>query len=192
MTTTNLNGMDRSQLNDILHLALIEILGEKQTQEFLGQGGSTAIPLANLHEQLKKAYGISSSKGIEHRVGEACFRHFLKNLGVEMGFFTSDFKLFPINKKVMNGINTLSEIYRRNFNDTIQLMDVGPTYQLKVGNNHSPMDQTAYNGCDIMAGFIKEFMAWVGNGKVYEVNEKECRGKGNGYCIISIGKVPLD
>ena len=192
MTTTKLNGMERSQLNDILHMALIEILGEKQTLDFLGQDGTIAISIPNLHEQLIKAYGIPSSRGIEHRVGEACFRHFLKKMGFELGFFTPDFKLFPIKKKVLTGIHTMSEVYGRNFNDRIQLLDIGPTYQLKVGNNHSLTEPAVCNGCGLVTGFMKEFMAWLGNGKVYEVTENECRREGYGYCIFNIGKVPLD
>ena len=192
MTTTKLNGMERSQLNEILYLALIEILGEKQTQDLLGQDASHLISLSNLHEKLIKTFGCSSSKGIEHRVGQSCFRHFLKRMGSEMGFFQSAFKLFPIKKKILTGFHTMSEVYGRNFNDRIQFTDSGVTYQLKVGNDQSLPVQPLCNGCDLMTGFIKEFMAWVGNGKVYEVNECECRMEGYGYCIFNIGKVPLD
>lgn len=192
MTTTKQNGMERSQLNDILHLALIEILGEKKTMDLLGQDGSTFISLTILHEQLIKVYGISSSKGIEHRVGEACFRHFLKRMGFKMGFFRSAFKLFPIKDKVLTGIHTMSEVYGRNFDDRIEFSDNGTTYELKIGKDHTPLEPTVYKGCDIMSGFIKEFMAWVGNGKVYEVDENECRSKGDVYCILNISKVPLD
>ena len=192
MTTNKLNGMERSQLNDILQLALTEILGEKQTLDLLNQDVSSSITIPNLHEQLIKMYGRSSSKGIEHRIGEACFRHFIKRMGFEMGFFQSAFKLYPIKKKILTGFNTMSEIYGSHFDDRIQFTDTGAIYQLKVGNDLSPVEKTVYNGCDMMTGFIKEFMAWVGNSKVYEVNENECRRNGYRYCIFNIGKVPLD
>jgi hypothetical protein len=192
LTTINAIDTERSRINDILQIALVEILGETQTQYLLDQNKETRISLTRLHQRLEEVYSNPSGKGIEHRVGQACFRYFLQRMGSEMGFFQSTFKLLPIKQKVLTGLNAMSGVGSRIFNEKIQFNEKDSSYQLQIGGK-KPFDRpVGYYGCDFVVGFIKEFMAWVGNGKVYEVNEKECRSKGHDHCIYQISKVPLD
>lgn len=192
MTTTNPIETERSILNELLQIALVEILGETQTQHLLSQNNKTRISLSRLHQQLEKAYGNPSNKGIEHRVGQACFRYFLQRMGSVMGFFQPAYKLSPVKQKVLVGFNAMSEVCSRIFDEKIHIFEDKSAYQLEIGSEKSLHEPVGYYGCDFVVGFIKEFMAWVGNGKVYEVNEKECRSNGHDHCIYQISKVPLD
>lgn len=192
MTTTNSNITERSRLNNILHISLLEILGETQTQEFLGQNYEIPVSPSTLHNSLVNTFGALSSSGIEHRIGQAFFRHFIKWMGSDLGFFQSSYKLLPVKNKIIIGFKILSDLYARIFEDKLRIAEDESGYQLQVGNEFPPSDRITYYGCNFIIGFLKEFMSWMGNGKVYAVNEKECRIKGSAFCIFIIGKVPLE
>ncbi len=165
MTTTNPIETERSRYNEILKIALVEILGETQAQHLLGQNKNTRISPSNLHLQLEEIYGNPQNKGIEHRVGQACFRYYLQRMGSEMGFFQPSYKLLPVKQKVLTGLHTMSGVYERIFNDRIHFSEDISAYQVKIGNEESVHEPVEYYGCDIITGFIKEFMSWVGSGK---------------------------
>jgi hypothetical protein len=192
LTTTNPIETERLRYNEILKIALLEILGETQAQNLLGQSRNIRISPSNLHLKLEKTYGNPQNKGIEHRVGQACFRYYLQRMGSEIGLFQPSYKLLPVKQKVLTGLLTMSGVYERIFNDKIHFSEDESGYQLQIGSEKSVPEPVEYYGCDITNGFIKEFLSWVGSGKIYEVNEKECRTNGHDHCIYHISKVPLD
>jgi predicted hydrocarbon binding protein len=113
-------------------------------------------------------------------------------MGSGMGFFQLTYKLLPVKQKVLTGFKTMSAVYGRIFSQKVDFFEDESVYQLQIGSEKSLNEPVGYYGCDFVTGFVKEYMSWVGNGKVYEVNEKECRSNGHDHCIYQISKVPLD
>lgn len=180
----------QSTLIDILWTALVEILGENEAGSLKGLRERSSISLTELHQQLNTKFDHPCCNGIEQRIGQACFRIFVKRMGGDVGFFESTFKLLPFKRKVSTGLGLLAEIYQVNFKEAARFNEEDSGYKLMIGNPKGINRQ--YYGCDLIQGFLREYMSWAGSGKVYELNEIECRQNGHEVCIYQIGKVPLE
>ena len=191
MRTSEVNPFISIQWNSILRNAVIEIVGEKQAAELYNSQFSPNPTIGELHSRLGEMLGNPSALGVERRIGQAGFRYFLGQMGDELGLFLPTLKLLPTRQKTIKGFGILTDFYQNVNNEKVIFTETDVEYRLiikKEGENYSKQ----YHGCHFLMGFIQEYMAWVGSGRIFLVMESECRSNGHNSCIYNISKIPFD
>jgi hypothetical protein len=179
------------QWKSILHNSIIEILGVKQAAELFNLQFSPDPGVEELHSRLKGMLGYPTVLGVEQRIGQAGFRYFLTQMGNDLGLFSPALKLLPARQKTIKGFGILSNFFQKMNDELIELSETDTEYHVIIHSkleNHS----SKYHGCHFLIGFIKEYMAWIGSGRVFMVAESECRSDGYKNCIYNIRKDPFD
>jgi hypothetical protein len=191
LVTSEVNTFISIQWNSILRNSILEILGEKQAAELYNYQFSSYPSIGKLHSRLGEMLGNPSALGVEQRIGQVGFRHFLTQMGEELGLFLPALKLLPARQKTINGFGILTDFYHKLNDEQVVFSETGVEYHLNI---HSKTEKNSkqYHGCHFLTGFIKEYMTWVGSGKIFQVMESECRSNGDMNCIYNISKVPFD
>ncbi len=191
MVTSEVNTFISIQWNSILRNSILEILGEKQAAELYNSQYSRNPNIGEIHSRLGKILGNPSALGVEQRIGQAGFRCFLNQMGDPLGLFLPALRLLPTRQKTINGFGILTDFYRKLIDEQVEFSESNLEYHLII---HSKTEENSnhYHGCHFLTGFIKEYMTWVGSGKIFQVLESECRSNGDMNCIYNISKVPFD
>jgi len=177
--------------SNIVQNSIVEILGEDQAAIVINLNNQNQLSIVDIHKQLMELIGDICTIGIEQRIGEAGFRNFLSKLGEDSGFFTSSIKFLPIRQKFVAGLKILAGLYREKMNEDAVVLETAQAYQIRLGGNPVKPGQH-YLGCTFVTGFLKEYGAWAGCGKVFQVIEVECRRQGFSHCVYNISKIPLE
>lgn len=135
--------------------------------------------------------GASACRGVEIRIGQAAFHLFLSRMAEDFGFFLPEIKFLPVNRKIMAGLRLLADEYLLVTGERMSVQETENAYELTI---HRAVGETIsiYKGGPLLIGFLKEYMAWVGAGKIYEILEKGCCVESSQACVFHIHKVPLD
>lgn len=169
----------------MLTRSLIEVVGEEAFQEIQSAAGSESLfPLAEWYTAAVGKFGANAAAGIFHRAGRGGFALLLIQWGDEAGFSKNEFKLLPMQKKILTGLNLLGSVFSFG----------GQKVDASVDETHFiwRVSASAGSGCRYYAGLLQEYMAWLGGGKVFWVEEIECTGSGAPECVFRISKKPLD
>lgn len=191
MVISEVNTFISIQWNSILRNSIIEILGEKQAAELYYSQSSPNPNIDKLHSRLGEMLGKPSALGVEQRIGQAGFRHFLTQMGHELGLLLPPMKLLPTRQKTIKGFGILADFYQKLNTEQVIFSETNEEYRLII-HNKTEEKSKQYHGCHFLTGFIKEYMTWVGNGKIFLVKESDCRSNGDMNCIYNISKVPFD
>lgn len=175
----------------IINESIHEILGEVQAAQIIPVPDREHQTLSEIHSRLNDYFGEPVSNGIEQRIGEAGFRIFLSHLGEQSGFFAANYKFLPVRQKFIAGLNLLAGLYRENLDEDAIVLETEQAYQLRLGGNPG-ITVHQYRGCEFIKGFLREFGSWAGCGKVFQVDDVECREDGFAQCVYNITKVPLE
>jgi predicted hydrocarbon binding protein len=155
-----------------------------------GAGKDFSFP-ANLFEQiidaLEKKYGAQAARGIALRSGRACFKYLVWELGSEIGFADTNYRLMPLKKKLITGSDKLARILSSQMQEIITCQEEPSRYVWRIESNKQEKPV-----CYIISGLIQEFSYWVSGGKQYKVQSVECVSKGDPSCMIVVDKTPLD
>jgi predicted hydrocarbon binding protein len=179
------------QWKSILRNSIIEIIGEKQAAELYNTQFSSDPTIEEIHSRLEEMLGNPSALGVEQRIGQAGFRYFLAQMGYELGFFLPKLKLLPTRQKAIKGFGLLMDFYQKVDNEKVVFTETDEEYHLEITKGTENTSKQ-YHGCHFLIGFIQEYMAWVGSGRIFQVKESECRSNGHNSCIYNISKVPFD
>jgi hypothetical protein len=191
LVTSEVNTFISIQWNSILRNSILEILGEKQAAELYNYQFSSNPSIGKLHSRLGEMMGNPSALGVEQRIGQAGFRNFLTQMGEELGLFLPALKFLPTRQKTINGFGILTDFYRKLNDEQVVFSESNLEYHL-IMYSKTKENLNQYRGCHFLTGFIKEYMTWVGSGKIFQVLESECRSNGDLNCIYNISKVPFD
>lgn len=191
MENSEINNFITNQWNFIVRNSIFEILGEKQAAELYNFQFSSIPNIGDFHSRLGEMLGNPSNLGVEQRIGQAGYRHFLAQMGSDLGFFLPTVKLLPTRQKTLKGFGILADFYQKVNNEEVEFTETDVEYHIKI-QKEADNDSKKYFGCHFLIGFIQEYMAWVGNGKNFQVIESECRSNGYINCIYNISKVPFD
>lgn len=173
-------------LHRVLTRSLIEVVGEEAFQEIKNAAGSESLfPLAEWYGAAVERFGANAAAGIFHRAGRGGFVLLLIQWGEEAGFSKNEFKLLPMQKKILTGLGLLGEVF--SFVDGQKVAASGDEayfYWRVKGSTGS--------GCRYYSGLLQEYMAWLGGGKVFWVEEIDCVHDGAEECVFRISKKPLE
>lgn len=170
----------------MLTRSLIEVVGEAAFQEIQSAAGSESLfPLAEWYTAMAEKFGANAAAGIFHRAGRGGFALLLIQWGEEAGFTKSEFKLLPMQKKILTGLELLGRTFS---------FEAGQSVRVDCDESYFYWRMSGFtgSGCRYYAGLLQEYMAWLGGGKVFWVEEMECAGSGGSECVFRISKKALE
>jgi predicted hydrocarbon binding protein len=182
-----------NQLKDVLEHSLMEVLGDRDYHLLTAHiSENLPFPLAECYHLAIRMYGGKSAAGIFHRAGRAGFCRLIMNLGVEAGLVENEYKLLPMRKKVIRGLNLLASVFELVPGQEIQVENSGDYFYWKVSGCTHCQTTTPVDGCSYYIGLLQEYMAWLGSGRVYWVDEIECRSTRDSQCVFRINQSPIE
>ncbi len=204
MTHSISSEFPRSSLNIILS-GLQEIIGKtallsifdliSMDKRLLTQSDSS-IGIAEtkrLETALSQKYGQRGGSGIILRAGRSSFKYYLNEYGSDLKFDELEFRLLPQNRRISEGLKRISEKINQDLNVHIGTTENSEAWIWTLRDcpecTHS---ETQDPNCQFIDGFLQDYLAWSGNGKLYPVNETECKKNGDAACVFQMGKKPLE
>ncbi len=156
----------------------------------------TRVPLdslVNIQQFLEDSFGEKSAQGILIRVGRASFISYLKDRGEMLGWFGLSFKMLSTRKRLMNGLETLSQNLYHYGDNPISLSSEEESWIWHDQDCPWCLERKSHGpSCSFTTGFLQEFTYWAGAGKTYLVREVECIAGGGRACAYRVHKKPLD
>jgi len=184
--------IDRMRM--MLHSALMEITGQEASASMLSQlSEPNSWPLAELRAHLMERYGARSGAGLLWRIGRTYFREYLTSLEEDNALIQQDQRFLPFKRKAAEGLiilgAMLSEIHSQRITtstkDGIHYWRIESCLECQSGHVDPGM-------CSFYLGFAQEFLAWIGGGKTFLVDELECISRGAQACLIVIDPTPIE
>lgn len=155
--------------------------------------GLRFIDVSSLQQAFEELYGGQGARGAALRSGRSSFIYFLKEFSEETGFNQLDFRLTPMRKRVLRGLESMALILSREIGQPIQVQasEIAWTWQIDLCPECWNR-QSLTAACHFTVGLLQEFLGWLSGGKFYLVEEIACRAKGEPVCLIRIDQKPLD
>ncbi len=176
-----------------------DLLGAQNVSAILSADPCAGIEGTHLRfpALLTSRYGVEGGRGMALRVGRSVFHRILqrarKSDGEERKLTSIEFRLLPAHARFEQGLQILAGVYRKELGSDALLVanDGGWLLRLDCCSDHN--SATADGAfCYLVTGLLQEFMGWAGGGKIYHVQEIECRASGGEKCVFRIDPKPLD
>lgn len=149
--------------------------------------------LSRVHLSLEQLYGPRGGRGLALRSGRVCFKIGLREFGEEFGITGTDFRLLPLDKKVLTGIKLLASLFNNHSNQLVKVRELSDRILWIV--EHCPIcwnRNTDTQVCYLNVGMLQEGLYWISGGKLFLVEETECIAKGDTNCTIAIDKIAIN
>jgi predicted hydrocarbon binding protein len=149
--------------------------------------------LSAIHEALEKMYGPRAGRGIAVKAGRVGFNNGLKEFGPVLGISNLAYRLLPHKKKIVKGLQTLTDILNRYTNHNVGFYIDSDHYIWEL--HHCPLcwnRKTDSPCCYLAIGVFQEFLFWVSGGKHFIVEETECIASNGNCCKFQIALEPLE
>ena len=178
----------------MLHSALLEIVGPEASASMLSQFSvRNSWPLAELRTQIMERFGARSGVGLLWRIGRSYFRDYLTNLEETSELLQPEQRFLPFKRKASEGLVILAKMFSEIDSQRVTTSTKDGIYYWRIesclecmGNDFDP------SMCSFYLGFAQEFLAWIGSGKAFLVDEVECISRGAGACLIQIDPTPVE
>jgi predicted hydrocarbon binding protein len=198
-----------NKMGQILLRGMEEILGQTGINAVLNQSAHPYLinnyPPNNLERQFKfsdiskinatleEIYGVRGGQGLAIRSGRACFKYGLREFVPDSGSANLEFRLLPLNYKILQGANLLAGLFNTYSDQRVQVED--KENYILWHTQHCPIcwqrraDRPA---CHLMVGTFQEALFWLSGGKYFIVEEILCIARGDSTCTFRIDKSPLE
>jgi predicted hydrocarbon binding protein len=190
----------------IISASLLEIIGRtgitavlnfvRMTQvvfsdeQIKAENGSGFRPM---EAALESIYGNQVSAGIAFRAGRVSFKYFLSMFGEKLGFSDIKFRLLPMNQRKLVGLSRISKEMYSSHGLRSVVRDQKNVFLVEIENcvkcNGEKLSQPT---CHFIAGFLQEYLAWIGGGRFFSVKESSCLASGGACCTFELSKQPID
>lgn len=179
----------RAGIAKVLELVRMSQVSPSKKQIQIGNG----IDLRPLESALDSIYGNQVGAGIAFRVGTVSFKYFLSVYGEKLGFFDINFRLLPINQKILEGLAKIGSEIHSSFGLKSTIRDQETNFAVEIKNCFECNGEKASQPtCHFIAGFLQEYMAWIGGGRFFSVKESSCMASGASCCTFELSKRPID
>lgn len=198
-----------NNLSRIILMSIEEIIGQNGLNAVLNQAdlgylinnfppdnhepGVQFKEISRIHMSLEQLYGPRGGRGLALRSGRVCFKNGLREFGEEFGITNTDFRLLPLNKKVLTIIEIFAKLLN-DYSDQHVLVEEQPERILWI-IDQCPIcwnRKTDSQVCYLNVGMLQEGLFWVSGGKIFNVEEIECIAMGDLTCTIAIDRATLD
>jgi predicted hydrocarbon binding protein len=149
--------------------------------------------ITRIQESLEQSYGTQGGRGLALRAGRVFFKTGLREFGENLKITDADFRLLPLDKKIMAGLEALARLFNQQTDQQIKvkahpnqilwMIDRCPFCWNRSADTHV---------CFLEVGMLQEALCWISGGKYFHVEEIECKAMGDSTCTISIARTSLD
>jgi hypothetical protein len=181
-------GLNYGQIGRVLNAALVEIIGSDAAASL---GNLQGMP--DLARELEARFGQSAGRGIALRVGGACFAQFVRQFGDLAGLTQPAFRLLPLRLRLRQGLLAFRGLLAEFAGKGVRVEDQDGRLFWRLQD--CPLcvgHQVSEPICYLMLGMMKAALAWLGGGKVFDVREIACRGRGDDDCVFLIDPTPVE
>jgi predicted hydrocarbon binding protein len=145
-----------------------------------------------LQSALEKVYGPRGGRGIALRVGRSTFRYGLKEYGSLLGLSETAFRLLPLPTKLRTGARVFADLFNKHTDQQVNLEEKDGKLYWHI--ERCPLcweRQVDEPCCQLAVGLLQESLYWLSGGKVFNVEETACIGRGDAACTITIDQTPI-
>jgi predicted hydrocarbon binding protein len=184
--------MGRNGVNAILNLARLQQRIENYPPNNFDKAFSFD-ELGQILQALDEMYGPRGGRGLAQRIGRACFKLGIKDLGPVLGIADLAFRVLPLAMKLRVGFEVLAHMFER-FSDHLVRFEEDEEYFHWIIERCGVCWGRKSNSpcCHLAVGILDEGLYWVSGGKNFYVEEISCIAAGDQTCTILVGKQPLD
>ncbi|MCC6260324.1 MAG: 4-vinyl reductase [Anaerolineales bacterium] len=148
--------------------------------------------ISALQTTLELIYGPHGGRGVALRAGRASFKYGLKEYGSMLGLTESAFRLLALPNKLHAGARAFAELFNKHTDQIVRVTEGENQIIWQIERCPLCWGRAAEEPiCHLAVGLIQEALYWVSGGKVFNVEETECRAAGGATCKIVIDKTPL-
>jgi predicted hydrocarbon binding protein len=142
---------------------------------------------------LEEIYGTRGGHGLALRVGRTTFIDVLKDYGELAGVGEMEFKVLPLQTKIIFGLQAMARIFSENSDQISSVKENNDAYIYTIERcpvcwGRKEDDQSV---CYYMIGLLQEGLNWVSGGKEFNISEEKCIALGNDFCEFVIQKQQL-
>jgi predicted hydrocarbon binding protein len=184
--------MGRNGVNAILNLARLQQRIENYPPNNFDKEFSFD-ELGQLLQALDEMYGPRGGRGLAQRIGRACFKLGVKDLGPVLGIADLAFRVLPLTMKLRVGLEVLAHMFERFSDHRVRFEEDEEYFQWIM--ERCGVCWGRHSGspcCHLAVGILDEGLYWVSGGKSFYVEEVSCIAAGEQTCTILIGKHSLD
>ncbi len=199
-----------SRLGQIMLEGVEEIIGRLETRAVLnsrqltqfyeevkdriGTGNETpAYEVGAIQASLEEMYGKRGGRGITLRAGRASFKYVLRSYGKLLGLTGLNYRLLPAPVRLKTGLQALTGLFSELEDGGIEVGQTETAWLWKSSQCPYCWQRASIEPmCTFPVGMLQEFLAWNSGGKVFHVEEVECRAKGKPACVYQIDAQPIE
>lgn len=181
----NTHPLPDAQVGDLINLAMIEILGEDVSGMIIRE--LPVLTISSLHFTCLKIFGKNSGEGLMIRIGRAFFRRLVLSGDEYSSLYHPQFRLQGINRKIPLGLSIMAKILGDFSSKPVVISRVAEGYSWEVED--CPVISAPATGIKFFSfqiGILQEFMSWLGNGRMYMVEQEPTLNSCEPVCRIKI------
>ncbi len=180
--------MGRNGVNALLNLANLRHLLESYPPNNFDLSFSFN-ELSRLMSSLDEMYGVRGGRGLALRVGRACFRLGIRDMGPMLGVADLTFRIMPLTAKVRVGLDVFAEVFVK-FSDSHVRIDESEDHFFWIADP-CPIcwgRMASAPICNLAVGIMQEALYWLSGGQNFDVQEVACAAMGEPSCTFQIDK----
>jgi predicted hydrocarbon binding protein len=182
--------MGRNGVNAVLNLAnMRHLLGNYPPNNF-----DKMFPFSESSRiigALDEMYGTRGGRGLSLRIGQACFRFGVKDLGPMLGIADLAFRVVPLTTKLKIGFEVFAEVFNKFSDHQVQLGEDEQAFYWVIEQCGVCWGRTASAPtCHLAVGILQEALFWVSGGYSFDIEEVSCIACGDATCTIRVDKQP--
>ncbi len=162
--------------------------------EIAAQGkGSPAPEVTAIQLSLEEMYGKRGGRGVALRAGRASLKYLLRTYGASLGLTDLNYRLLPAPARLRTGLEALVRLFSDLEGGPVEVEQAETAWLWRsAACPFCWQRRTTEPACTFTVGILQEFLSWISGGKVYHVEETECRGISKPACVFRIDKQPLE
>ncbi len=192
-----LEGMEeiigRSGVHAVLNTDLMARFYQQENEMGAQEEGLPARELSAIQSSLEEMYGKRGSRGVALRAGRASFKYVLRYYGASLGLTDLNYRLLPAPARLRTGLEALVKLFSDLEGGPVEVEQAETAWLWR--STACPfcwLRTTSEPACPFTVGLLQEFLSWNSGGKVYHVEETECRAQGKPACVFRIDIKPLE
>jgi predicted hydrocarbon binding protein len=179
----------RAGIAAVLELVRMTQISSSAEQIKIGDG----VGFRPLETALESIYGNQVGAGIAFRAGRVSFKYFLSMFGDKLGFSDINFRLLPMNQRKLEGLSRISSEMHSSYGLRSTIRDQETMFSVEIENCFECNgEKSSQPTCHFIAGFLQEYLAWIGGGRFFSVKESSCVANGGDSCTFELSKRPID
>ena len=151
------------------------------------KGGLTIAEINRMEKCLEKIYGENGIRGAALRTGRSFFQEFFQKYGVKSGLNSLEYRMKPLKKRILSGLETLSTLLADTTGLVINIRDDEHQWLwiLEKGEWCGDANGGGVPISEFTTGFLQAYLSWASGGKAYPIEKTTEIGTA---CVIKITK----